>query len=115
MDLKEINIKELDKLLRYLNIGRSLRFFGGVALLISLWRSTFATLGLKISLITFIFGLFARAVELFNKFLDKKITPQKDDEKIARKERYSVLTQSIIWLAFLTLYVLLINKHIKIL
>ena len=50
--------------LKYLNLGNSFRLFGGVGFVISIWSNS--TLGLKLSLITFIFGAIARIIEAIN-------------------------------------------------
>lgn len=85
----------LKDLLRDLKIGSSFRIFGGLGLLISFWN--YNELILKISLITFIFGALARAIEILNRLWPKR-----------------TFIQFLIWLSFLTLYSLLVNSHIKI-
>ncbi|NMB57286.1 hypothetical protein GYA19_05135 [Candidatus Beckwithbacteria bacterium] len=64
-----INFDKTSEILKILNIGKSFRIFGDLSLLISLWNSNELTI--KISLITFIFGAFARILEMVNK--SKKI------------------------------------------
>ena len=81
-----------DKILKELRIGNSFRSFGGSGLLISLWTGN--ELALKISLITFIFGALARAIEILNRIYPK-----------------NTILQFAVWITFLILYFFLINIH----
>lgn len=90
-----INFDEIDEILKNLRIGNSFRIFGGFGLLISLWTSNELTL--KISLITFIFGSLARAIEVLNRLYPK-----------------NTILQFLVWLIFLILYSFVINNHIQI-
>ncbi len=96
-DLGKIIVNGGDKVIEELNIGmsRSFRVFGGIGLLISIWANN--TLALKISLITFIFGAFAKALEMLNKLYPK-----------------NVILQVFAWLTFTISYIFLINNQIQI-
>lgn len=89
-----INIEiKPDKILKELKIGNSFRLFGGFSLLISLWTGN--ELALKISLITFIFGAIARAIETLNRLYPK-----------------NTILQFVVWIVFLILYSFFINIHV---
>ncbi len=87
--------ENLAKVLEKLNIGRSFRIFGGFGFLISLWFNSES--GLRIALLTFIFGSLAKVLEMIHKTdLMKKM----------------IFYQAIIWIIFTGLYFWLINWHI---
>ncbi len=83
--------KGAEEILDKLNIGmgRRFNFFGGTGLLVSIWVNN--ELGLKISLITFIFGGFAKMIEMSNK-----------------KIKDNVVLQIMFWFIFLILYIFII-------
>lgn len=89
----DLNLGEVDEVLKTLNIGRGFRIFGGFGFLISIWSVN--ELALKISLATFIFGSFAKVFEMINKtdFMKSKI-----------------FLQALIWLMFTGLYVLVLRR-----
>ena len=87
--------ENIAKVLGKLNIGRSFRIFGILGLLVSLWFNNES--GLRVALLTFIFGSFAKVLEMMNK------------TECLKKE---VFIQSIIWLAFTVLYFWLVNWHV---
>lgn len=90
-----VTFDKVSDVLKALNIGKSFRIFGGIGLLISLWTANELTL--KISLITFIFGAFSRAIEMLNK---------------TDRIKNNIFLQTIFWLIFLVLYILSINTHL---
>ena len=92
-----ITFEKVEEILKILNIGKSFRIFGGIGLLVSLWSVN--ELALKISLITFIFGVFSKIIEMINK---------------TQKIKDSTFWQTIFWMIFLVLYILSINVHLTI-
>lgn len=93
-----ITLEKVSEFLKILNIGKGFRIFGGIGFLISLWTKDELTL--KISLITFIFGALSRVIEMINK---------------TKKIKDNIFWQTIFWLIFLMLYILLINALLTIL
>ena len=97
--VKKMLEKDADKILDKLNIGMGRRFvfFGGTGLLVSLWVNN--ELGIKISLVTFIFGGFAKIIEMLNK-----------RESVKNNTEF----QTLVWLIFLIFYIFAINSNIQI-
>lgn len=85
---------DIGHILDKVKIGNSFRVVGGISLLISIWANNI--LALKISLITFIFGAFARTIEILNRLYPK-----------------NTLLHFLIWITFIIVYAYFINNHIQ--
>jgi len=97
-------VNNMNEIINKISIGfsRSFRLVGGIGILVSIWTNTdgiFDTLALKISLVTFIFGGFAKIIEMLNK-----------RESVKNNAEF----QALVWLIFLIFYIFVINSNIQI-
>lgn len=123
-----LDSKELDKIMNTLSIGmsRSFRLLGGTALLISIWQNN--ELGIKLSLITFIYGGFAKIIEMLNKDINRKFKEKdksnkreeagkddnrekKKDEEGKKEKKSSTGYEAVLWLIFIVSYMLAVNSY----
>jgi len=124
-----LDSKEIDKIMNTLSIGmsRSFRLLGGTALLISIWQNN--ELGIKLSLITFIYGGFAKIIEMLNKDINRKFKEKdksnkreesgkddnqrekKKDEEGKKEKKSSTGYEAVFWLFFIVSYMLAVNSY----